>query len=265
MASIDIGKIRFNWRGVFDSTQAYEERDVVQYQGNNYIFTAPLDADVGWTVDVVDLMVQGISPITTEGELIVGDSVGNETTVALGATNTLLKSNGTTVGYSSNKILNGKLLLNSVETDYTGGQIALSNSYIWVDGLFYDYTPVSSTSKITVRCRWLVSRSADATNISHWRFYEGADNGFGTGAGGNYVENVDLRFGSTITIGAENLVHFEHTCDSWGEGVEGRIGLYARRYSGSHETRVHTTHYWDGATGTQFHKPMFIIEEWEVE
>lgn len=265
MASIDIGKIRFNWRGVFDSTQAYEERDVVQYQGDNYIFTAPLDANVGWTVDVVDLMIQGESPITTEGDLIVGDSTGNEARVALGGSNTLLKSTGTTVDYSSNKILNGKLLLNSVETDYTGGQVTLANTYKWINGLFYDYTPVSSTSKITVRCRWLVSRNADASTISHWRFYEGVDNGFSTGAEGNYAENVDLRFGVTATTSSENLLTFEHTCGSWGEGVEGRLGLYARRYSASHETKVHATYYWDGGVSAQVHKPMFIIEEWEVE
>ena len=33
MAVVDLGKLRFDWKGDFSDTTPYEERDVVRYQG----------------------------------------------------------------------------------------------------------------------------------------------------------------------------------------------------------------------------------------
>ena len=40
MAQIDLGKLKFNWRGDWVSSNAYEPDDVIIYQGTTYVLTA---------------------------------------------------------------------------------------------------------------------------------------------------------------------------------------------------------------------------------
>lgn len=77
MAVVDLGKLRFDWKGDFADNVPYEERDVVRYQGNIWFFTAN---HLGpWNPSNVDIMLSGIDVITTEGDLITGDGSGLNT------------------------------------------------------------------------------------------------------------------------------------------------------------------------------------------
>ena len=40
MAQIDLGKLKFNWKGDWASTSAYEADDVIIYKGTTYVVTA---------------------------------------------------------------------------------------------------------------------------------------------------------------------------------------------------------------------------------
>ena len=40
MAQIDLGKLKFNWRGDWVSSNAYTPDDVVIYQGTTYVLVA---------------------------------------------------------------------------------------------------------------------------------------------------------------------------------------------------------------------------------
>lgn len=81
MAVVDLGKLRFDWKGDFDVATAYEERDVVRYQGDIYFFTAN---HLGpWNPSNADVMLTGIDVIESQGDLITGDASGNNARLAI--------------------------------------------------------------------------------------------------------------------------------------------------------------------------------------
>ena len=45
MAQIDLGKLKFNWRGAWISTATYGKDDVVYYEGSSYV--AAFDNNTG--------------------------------------------------------------------------------------------------------------------------------------------------------------------------------------------------------------------------
>lgn len=83
MSTLNLGKLRFNWRGVYDSAQTYTRNDTVKYQQNSFVCIT--DTTTGtfngshWAV-----MAEGMHPATTEGDLITFES-GNLVRKPIGA------------------------------------------------------------------------------------------------------------------------------------------------------------------------------------
>lgn len=82
MAVVDLGKLRFDWKGEFDVGTDYEARDVVRYQGDIYIFVNDHAAGQ-WNPSNANLMLSKIDVITTGGDLIFGDANGSHTRLAV--------------------------------------------------------------------------------------------------------------------------------------------------------------------------------------
>lgn len=83
MSTLNLGKLRFNWRGVYDSAQTYTRNDTVKYQQNSFVCIT--DTTTGtfngshWAV-----MAEGMHPATTEGDLLTFES-GNLVRKPIGA------------------------------------------------------------------------------------------------------------------------------------------------------------------------------------
>lgn len=269
MSTIDLGRIRMDWKGEFDPTipQIFTKGDVLKYQGDVYTVISddsdPLVSTDGWDATKVELMINGQLPTYAEGSLATFDNANQMTELAVDTTaGKSLITDGTTVKWSKNSIKNGKNLINYVEYPYTAGVWNASTSEAWVPGLYVDYTPISSTSKIKLHLEFSCSFNGGNGHIGHFRSYVGTDAGAGSGAAGNYA------FKSYISISgqtSEERVSMEIPCASWGAGVEGRIGLYGRGYSGSWMPRFHASYYWNGAQGQKYCEPIVYIEEWEEE
>jgi len=74
MAVVDLGKIRFDWKGVFNDQTPYEARDIVRYNGDIYYFK---QFHLGpWNPSDADVMLTSVDVIESEGDLIVGDPSG---------------------------------------------------------------------------------------------------------------------------------------------------------------------------------------------
>lgn len=146
MASIDVGNIRFNWRGVFDSTQSYSERDVVRYASNVYVFKEALEANSGWSPDYVDLMVNGQTPIAFQGDLVYGDPDGDETRLAIGNPNDVLVVNALGNPQWSD-VYPGKT---KNYFAYTGASQSIGDGYTNITNLYVDITPMSANSLFVI-------------------------------------------------------------------------------------------------------------------
>ena len=108
MATIDLGKIKFNWRGTYAGGTAYTPDDVVYYVdgsvGSSYICVANTTGNApssGGTAHASwNYLAKGqaTSPTTTQGDLIVRGASADER-LGIGAAGKVLKVNSSANGY----------------------------------------------------------------------------------------------------------------------------------------------------------------------
>ena len=142
----------------------------------------------------------------------------------------------------------GPRIVKSYRATYTSGQWNPTTTYAWVPGMFYDYTPAYSTTRIRVVCHIPYAGINVAHAISSWIFYSNTS----TEQGRHSISGEHL----------EDFSAYQWDFASWGT-TSGRIGYQMRSHAeDNNEVRVYTTRYWEGAGSNQNCYGQFIIEEY---
>jgi plastocyanin len=137
--------------------------------------------------------------------------------------------------------------LKSVIQTYTSGQWNPDTNYNWVPGMYIDYVPVSSRSRIKASCTIPYVGLNHAAGISHWIFYANGIEIAKHCVAGNHIEDCTT---------------YAYDVGSWGT-TSARIGYQMRAYANdNHEVRPYTTRYWDGGASNQVCYGQMIIEEY---
>ena len=260
--TIDLGKVKFNWRGTYDPTTAYTKDDVVQYGGSSWVAVNAVSALAPGATADWDLMAVGgdpLSTMTTEGDLLVRGATGLER-LPLGPANSLVKVNsaGTAVEYGSDS--NAKLIQRQRNV-YTGGAWENTTGMNWVPGLYYNFTPQSNTSTIKLVIGFAVRRIGTYDHITEMNLALSNPDGSSISYFPNRFENSNHA--STYQ---NSWSHYELETSSWGSGVQKRIGaLSAGHDYSNYRGRFHET-YWSnysqaGVSNNAY--PYWIVEEWE--
>ena len=159
MATIDLGKIKFNWRGSYDDSTAYVPDDVVEYADgsvtSSYMCVAATTGNApssGGTAHANwNFLAKGqaTSPTTTQGDIIVRGSSADER-LAIGTANQVLKVNGSGNGLTYG--IGGGITQVIQASDVTTGSLNLGvfNTYYDIPNLTVTITPASSSSKFLV-------------------------------------------------------------------------------------------------------------------
>ena len=159
MATIDLGKIKFNWRGSYDASTAYVPDDVVEYADgsvtSSYMCVAATTGNApssGGTAHANwNFLAKGqaTSPTTTQGDIIVRGSSADER-LAIGTANQVLKVNGSGNGLTYG--IGGGITQVIQASDVTTGSLNLGvfNTYYDIPNLTVTITPASSSSKFLV-------------------------------------------------------------------------------------------------------------------
>ena len=113
MATINIGKLRVNWKGAYNNSTAYEANDAVSSGGNSYICILTSQGNAVTNSTYWNVMAQGTSALTTSGDLLTYEGSA-QVRKPIGASGHVLRSTGTTVAYGP-------------ESGYTGHKHLLSN------------------------------------------------------------------------------------------------------------------------------------------
>ena len=76
ITSINLGKIKFNWKGIWAQNTVYVKDDVIRYNGSSYVCTIGHTSSTSYNTHSSkwDLMAEGTTPTTTEGDLIYRSS-----------------------------------------------------------------------------------------------------------------------------------------------------------------------------------------------
>lgn len=110
MATIDVGKIKFVWKGAYASGTTYSADDVVSYSGSSWVYVNSTAASGQTPADNAywDIMADGSNPMSAAGDIIFGGSNGAATRLPIGASGTVLKATSSTaVGWSTTSGLEG--------------------------------------------------------------------------------------------------------------------------------------------------------------
>ena len=101
MATLDVGKIKFTWRGAYSASTAYVVDDVVSHTGSSWVCIqngtgqTPAGGSSFWQV-----MAEGITTLTTRGDLLTRSASAN-TRLAIGSSGQVLKAGASDVEWAT--------------------------------------------------------------------------------------------------------------------------------------------------------------------
>ena len=187
MATIDLGKIRFNWQGAYNNSTAYVINDVVSSGGNSYICKLASTGNAVSNGTYWDLMSSAgtngtdlTSTLTTQGDVLYRDGSGLQR-LAKGTASQVLKMNSSANAPEWGADQGGSLNLISNTTLSSTSAVEYSS----LDGdTYYQYllvaTGVAYSTSASLYLRFGDSSTIN-TGASYYYFYEKLYGGGGTG------------------------------------------------------------------------------------
>ena len=157
MATIDLGKIKFNWRGDYDANTSYVPDDVVAYADGSVTSSymciaattnnAPSSGGTAHASWEYLAKGQATSPTTTQGDLIVRGASADER-LAIGAAGKALKVNSSGNGLEYGN--GGGLIQTRFKSITTATSISTNSTYVTPSGFTHTITPTSASSHIII-------------------------------------------------------------------------------------------------------------------
>ena len=179
MATIDLGKIKFNWRGTYAGGTAYVPDDVVYYMdgsvGSSYMCVANTTGNApssGGTVHAsLEYLAKGqaVSPTTTQGDLRVRGSSADER-LAIGAAGKVLTVNSSANGF---EFADGGGMVKLASASLTGQSLSsididhFSTTYKAYEFIF-SQAYFSATARFRCRLKRVDTNAHDTSNNYQW-------------------------------------------------------------------------------------------------
>jgi hypothetical protein len=179
MATVNLGSIKFKWKGTYSGATAYTVDDVVEYNGSSYICilasTGNLPTNATYFEQMSSAGTNGTNgtdlttTLTTQGDLVYRDGSGLQR-LGAGTSGQYLQTNGAGANPSWGTVNSGlvQTVVQSYRTGFTQS-FANGTSFIPLNNgstdLQVQITPTSASNKIIVNCQlgyWSCHNSASA-------------------------------------------------------------------------------------------------------
>ena len=179
MATIDLGKIKFNWRGTYAGGTAYVPDDVVYYMdgsvGSSYMCVANTTGNApssGGTLHASwEYLAKGqaVSPTTTQGDLIVRGASADER-LAIGAAGKALKVNASANGLEYGEAGGFVKLASASVTGQTMSNITLNHFSTTYKSYLFVFSQLYFSTNARLRCRLIRNdnNSVDTSSEYQW-------------------------------------------------------------------------------------------------
>ena len=193
MATVNLGSIKFKWKGTYAGGTAYTIDDVVSYNGSSYICiqasTGNLPTDTAYFEQMSQKGSDGTNgtdgtdlttTLTTQGDLVYRDGSGLQR-LGAGTSGQVLQTGGTGANPSWGTVSSDYVKLATV-TASGGSSVSLQN-YFTSDYNYYELvgTNIISSSDSTLRCRVEVGGTQDSGSAYDWGFLVAWRNSSGGG------------------------------------------------------------------------------------
>ena len=201
MATINLGAIKFNWKGAYSGATAYVVDDVVESGGNSYVCIAATTGNTPPNATYWELMAQAgtngtdgtdlTSTLTTQGDILYRDGSGLAR-LGAGTSGQALITGGTGANPSWGDVSGG--LIQTQYYNYTGVLSATNQSWQDLGSFSVSITPTSTSSKILVHCTFgRITGGTDGANTVAFRITRN-----GTAVGIGNVDGNRERMGWSI-------------------------------------------------------------------
>ena len=128
MATINLGSIKFNWKGAYAGGTAYAVDDVVSYNGTSYVCILASTGNLPTNATYWNVMAEGgdvATTLTTQGDILYRDGSGLQR-LGAGTSGQLLTTGGTGANPSWTTVDSGGV----IQTKYYAFNNTLSQSIV---------------------------------------------------------------------------------------------------------------------------------------
>ena len=197
MATINLGSIKFNWKGSYSGATAYVVDDVVESSGSSYICIAATTGNAPPNATYWEQMSSAgtngtdlTTTLTTQGDIVYRDASGLAR-LGAGTSGQALITNGTGANPSWGDVSGG--IVQSVSATFTSQETLTSTSFV-ASSITASITPTSASNKILV----MVSGTAYVDNSAQQGFLTVLRNGSTNIAGSG--KNINNYYDSANEI-----------------------------------------------------------------
>ena len=153
MATINLGSIKFNWKGTYAGGTAYVVDDVVSYNGSSYICKLASTGNLPTNGTYWDVMSQAGTDgtdvgttLTTQGDILYRDGSGLQR-LGAGTSGQVLQTGGSGANPSWANASSGKILAYYYDNDYTNRTTTSTSYDLHGSTISIQLTPASASSK----------------------------------------------------------------------------------------------------------------------
>ena len=151
MAEINLGAIKFNWKGAYAGGTAYVVDDVVSYQGSSYVCILASTGNLPTNTTYWNVMAEGgdvATVLTTQGDILYRDGSGLQR-LGAGTSGQLLQTGGTGANPSWTDAPSG-VVKQIIQAQDSTQRSTTSTSYTTASNtLGLTITPTSTSSKMS--------------------------------------------------------------------------------------------------------------------
>jgi len=199
MATVNLGAIKFNWKGAYNNSTAYAVDDVVSSGGSSYICILASQGNAVSNGTYWNVMSQAgtngtdvSTTLTTQGDILYRDGSGLQR-LGYGTSGKVLTTKGSGQNPAWETASGGKVLQYVSISDNTEYEVNTGTSPNNVQGSAADLTitPSATSSKILVAYHWGAIQSYGGSSLGYGKIY------FNTGGG---------SFNEVTPVGANTAV-----------------------------------------------------------
>jgi len=283
--TVDLGKVKFNWRGTYDAASAYTPDDVVEFGGSAYVcIIATTGLAPSANNPVWDLMAQGGDPasiMTTQGDLLVKGASGLER-LPIGTSGQALQVNSAgnglefvDAGYRQGEMIErlighcdgrSQTILSGTYTfPNVTGAFNFTTSFQDFPGSLIAYTPPAGATRVVYEFHAKL-KATGYSGLSHYKFFIDSNEVVDRRTSRNWTYsgsnqgNAKQSFYLVIDCNASAANANNASFTSW--TAPKQIKMQAREYNSSYQMQAHTNTWWNGAGasgGNALDRPELII------
>ena len=153
MATVNLGNIKFNWKGTYNAGTAYAVDDVVSYNGSSYVCISATTGNLPTVTAKWNVMATAGTngtdvgtTITTQGDLLYRDGSGLQRLAKPASDKFLQNTSGGVLSWAD---AGGGKILQVIE-DIADGEFETSSSSFVATNLSVNITPSATSSKILI-------------------------------------------------------------------------------------------------------------------